>query len=252
MTGRRTKHITRVPTYGTRRLRRNRRGYMLLETVVAAGMLVVALSIIGAQFHDSQMAIRRMERRVRALTLAEQQLAFLDLGLIELESIDEVEEGDFGPRFPDWGWRMRTEPTSVEGMFRLTVEVLHHFREGDYTEDSFEHDDAETVHQVYAFRAKPQTLDLAADFGLSDDEYEEIAAKLASAGIPGLDAATFDPSVLAKLDSEDLLKALPVVLSALGLDLGALEAMIPPDILKELKDSGIFGDEAEGGKNETP
>ena len=84
------KHLTRVPECGTDRARRRRRGYMLLETVVAAGMLVVGLAVIGSQFHDSQMAIRKMERRVRAFTLAEQQLAFLDLGLIELESIDST------------------------------------------------------------------------------------------------------------------------------------------------------------------
>jgi len=220
---------------------------MLLETVIAAGMLIIGLAIIGSEFQDSQMAIRRMERRVRAITLAEQQLSFLDLGLIQLDSIDEVEEGDFGPRFPDWGWRMTTEPTAVDGMFRLTVEVLHHFREGDYKEDSFNYDDAETVHRVYVFRAKPQTLDLATAYGLSDDQYEEVSQKLATAGIPGLDAAAFDPSVLAKLDPQDLLKALPVVLDALGLELGALESLIPPEILKELKDNGLLEDvQAEG------
>jgi len=225
---------------------------MLLETVVAVGMLVVGLAIIGSQFHDSQLAIRKMERRVRAFTLAEQQLAFLDLGLIKLDSIDEVEEEDFGSRFPDWGWRMTTEPTAVDDMYRLTVEVLHRFRDGDYTENSFQFDDAETVYRVYAFRAKPQRLDLAADFGLSDAEYEDVAQKLASSGIPGLDAASFDPSVLAKLNSEDLLKALPVVLDALGLELGALEALIPPDILRQLEESGVFGEEQQDGQQNAP
>ena len=62
-----------------------------------------------------------------------------------------------------------------------------------------------------------------------------------------MDASAFDPTVLAKLNSEDLLKALPVVLNALGLDIGALEALIPPAILQELKDSGIFGDDPQEG-----
>jgi hypothetical protein len=215
---------------------------MLLETIVAAGMLVVALAIIGSQFHDSQMTIRKMERRIRAITLAEQQLAFLDLGLIKLDSVDEVEEGDFGSRFPDWGWLMTTEPTAVDSMYRVTIDVLHRVRDGDYRQDTFEYDDAERVYRVFALRAIPQRLDLAEDFGLSDEEYDEISEQLSSAGIPGLDAAAFDPSVLAKLDSEDLIKALPVVLNALGLDLGALEALIPPDILQQLKDSGVFDD----------
>jgi len=228
---------------------RRRRAYILLETVVAAGMLVVGLAVIGAQFHDSQMAIRRMERRVRAMTLAEQQLAYLDLGLIELESIDEVEEGDFGPRFPDWGWRMRTEPTAVDAMFRLTVEIQHYFREDEYRKDTFPHDDAETVYSVYLFRARPQSIDLAADFGLTEDEYDKVAERLATAGVPGLDAAAFDPKVLAKLDSEELLKALPVVLDALGIDIGALKSLIPPEVLQELKDSGVLDDE-QGGEGQ--
>jgi len=237
--------IQKVTGRGIQREPARRGGYMLLETVIATGLLVTALAVIGAQFHDSQMAIRRMERRLRAMTLAEQQLAFLDLGLIKLDSIDEVEEGDFGPRFPDWGWTMRTEPTSVQSMFRLTIEVEHLFREDDYTEDSFDHDLAKKVQTVYVFRAKPQRLDLATDFGLTEDEFTDVAEQLSSAGIAGLDAAAFDPSVLARLDSEELLQALPVVLNALGMDLGALKALIPPEILRSLEESGAFGDQGD-------
>jgi hypothetical protein len=104
------------------------RGYVLLEVVIATGLLVVALAIIGGQIQDSGTAIHKMERRLEAARLAEQQFAFLDLGLVQLDSVDEVAEGDFGPRFPDWGWRLITEPTAVDGMFRLKLEVLHHIR----------------------------------------------------------------------------------------------------------------------------
>jgi len=38
--------------------RRNRRGYVLLETVVATGLLIVGLAVIGAQVQDSQTFAR--------------------------------------------------------------------------------------------------------------------------------------------------------------------------------------------------
>ena len=231
--------------------RARRCAYILLETVIASGLLVVGMAVIGAQLQDSDMAIRKMERRVRGMILAQQQLSFLDLGLIKLDSLDEVEEGDFGPREPDWGWRMVTEPIAVEGMFRLTLEVMHNYREGDYRKDTFEHDDAEVVYFVYLFRATPQTLDLAADFGLTDEELEVVSDKLAASGLPGFNALAFDPAALAKLEPEELLEALPIILDVLGIDLGELSALIPPDILRDLQESGLLGgladDQEQGG-----
>ncbi len=226
-------------------MRTNRRGYVLLETVVATGLLIVGLAVLGAQIQESDTAIRQMRLRLRAMTLAEQQLAELDLGLIELDSVDEVQEGDFGPRYPDYGWRLITEPTAMEGMFRLTVEVLHLIREGTYKEDDFDYDAADILFTAYAFRPAPQALDLGIDFGLSDEEFEKVSEKLSNAGIPGLDAQSFDPTILAKLDFAQLVEVLPVFLDAMGMKLGELEAMIPPGVIAELKKSGLL-DELEG------
>jgi len=218
----------------------NRRGYVLLETVIATGLLIVGLAVLGAQIQDSESAIRQMRLRLRAMTLAEQQLAELDLGLVELDSVDEVQEGDFGPRYPDFGWRLITEPTAIEGMFRFTVEVLYLVRMDAYKEDDFDYEAADTVFTTYAFRSAPQALDLGVDFGLDDEEFESISEKLANTGVPGLDAQSFDPTILAKLDFEQLVEVLPVVLDALGMKLGDLEALIPPEVLEELKKSGML------------
>jgi chorismate mutase len=225
------------------------RAYVLLETVIASGLLVVGLAVIGAQIQDSDTAIHKMERRTRATMLTEQQLAFLDLGLIELESLDELEEGDFGPREPNWGWQMLTETTSVDGMFRLKLDVMHHLRDGKYSEDTFEYDDAEVILSTYVFRAAPQSLDLAADFGLTDEEFEVVSEKLAASGLAGFDAFAFDPSILAKLEPQELLAALPIVLDVLGIDLGDLESVIPPEVLRDLKEAGLFGGD-EGGSGD--
>lgn len=231
-------------------MRTSRRGYVLLETVIATGLLIVGLAVLGAQIQDSDMAIRQMRLRLRAMTLAEQQLAELDLGLIELDSVDEVQEGDFGPRYPDYGWRLITEPTAIEGMYRFTVEVLYLIRDGAYKEDDFDYEAADILFTSYAFRPAPQALDLGIDFGLSDEDLERVTEKLSNAGIPGLDAQSFDPAILAKLDFAQLVEVLPVFLDALGMELGDLEALIPAGVLEELKKSGMLDELGGADKGE--
>ncbi len=233
------------PQEHCRRTRR-RSSYVLLETVIATGLLVVGLAVIGAQVQDAAATVKKMERRTRALMLTQQHLAELDLGLIELDSVDQMEEGDFGPRYPDWGWRIITEQTAIDGLYLLQVEVLHMLREDDYREDDFDYDDAKLVHTAYAFRPAPQAIDFAADFGLQEDEVDELSEKLSSLSIPGLDAFAFDPALLAKLDFEEVLEALPLVMEAFGLSLEDLMASITPGMLEQIKQSGLLGDDESG------
>ena len=221
-----------------------RRAYVMLETVIATGLLIVGLSVIGAQLQDSNAAVHKMRFKTQAIMLAETQLAMMDLGLVELDSVDEVQEGDFGSRYPDWGWRLITEPTSIDGLFRITIEVQHLVRQEDYREDTFEHDHADTLFRASAFRQPPRPLDLATDFGLNDEELDDFLDKVGSAGIPGFDGGSFDPAFLANADVEELLKMLPA-LQQLGISMGDLESMIPPDLLKQLQESG-FMEQIEG------
>jgi hypothetical protein len=220
----------------------------MLETVIATGLLIVGLGVIGAQLQDSNAAVHKMKRKTQAVMLAETQLAMMDLGLVELDSVDELQEGDFGPRYPDWGWRLITEPTSLDGLFRITVEVLYLPREEDYQEDSFDHDAAEMLFRASAFRQPPRALDLALDFGMSEEELSEFTDKVGEADIPCFEGGTLDPTCLASIDIEELLKTLPA-LQELGLNMGDLEAMIPPDILERLRESG-FLEKAEGAVGE--
>ena len=232
------------------RLRHSRcGGYVLLEVVIATGLLVVALAVIGGQIQDSGTSIHRMERRLEAIRLAEQQFAYLDLGLVELDSVDEIEEGDFGSRFPDWGWRLITEPTAVEGMFRLKLEVLHSIREEAYREDDFPWDEAELVYSAYSLRAAPQKINLAADFGLTEDELAEFAEKMEGAGLP-IDPSAIPPSYGLDAPFEDFIAGLPVLLEAMGIDIGDLEALIPPELLQQLKDEGLLGGEEDEGEED--
>ena len=131
----------------------------------------------------------------------------------------------------------------------LSDEETHQLVEaiGDLLEEAhegrFDFDDADTVYTVYAFRPLPMALDLAEDFGLPDDEVDAISEQLSELGIDGLDPLAIDPSILPKLDFEEFLQALPVLLKVFGVELGDLERMLPPDVLQELRDLGVFGEE---------
>jgi len=228
----------------------------MLETVIAVGLLVVGLAIIGSQIQDSDTSIRKMRLKTRALMLAEQQLAYLDLGLVKLDTIAEIQEGDFGPRYPDWGWRIMTEPTSLDGIFRQQISVLYKVRDEAYQADSFDYKNADDIYDVYAFRPNPKPLDLQTDFGMTDKELTDLNQKVTDNQIPCFDGGTFNPTCLATLDSQELLKALPVAVKLFpGANIDQLEQLIPPDVLQQLKDSGLLGDlenAAGGGKGGQP
>jgi len=209
---------------------------------MATGMLIVGLAVIGAQLQESNKAVHTMKLKTQAVMLAEMQLAQLDLGLVQLDSVDEVQEGDFGSRYPDWGWLLITEPTAIDGLFRLKVEVYHRFRDGEYRQDSFEYEHAEQIFSAIGFRQAPRPLDLATDFGMREDELAEFADKIGQAGIPCFEGGTFDSTCLANIDIEELMKTLPA-LKELGINLGDIESLIPPDLLESLKQSGLLGGE---------
>jgi len=251
--------ISTAAVGGTRRrgagltgTRRARGGWVLLETVIATGMLVVGLAVIGAQVQQADKTLKEMRLRLQAMMLAELQLAQLDLGLVELDSVDPIQEGDFGPRYPDFGWRLTIEETAREAVFLLKLEVLHLRRDGDYEPDSFEHDWSQSLHTVYAMRMAPQPLDLGVDLGLDDEELVELGEKLDLLGIDGLSVDALDPTILATLNFEDFLEVLPLIADAFGLDVSELLASLPPDLLEVIKDTGLLDEPASGEDEEAP
>lgn len=233
-------------TYSTSHGHR-RSGYVLLETVVATGLLVVGLAVLGAQVQDAQSSVRKMERRIRAIMLAEQQLAELEMGLVELQSVDEIEEGDFGPRYPDYGWLITTEETTIENMYLVQLDILHYLREDGYREDEFEFDEAETLYTVYAMQAAPQPVHFGEDFGLGEEELLELTERLSELGIPDLDPASFDMRFFQNIDFEELLQTAPLILDALGMDIRDLTSVLPPQLLRQIQESGALEGTADPG-----
>lgn len=227
---------------------RRRRAYLLLETVLATGLLIVALAVIGGQMQKSHLAVKNMPRQFRANALAEQFLGEMDLGLVELDSLDDIEEGDFGPRFPDWGWRMVIERTAIDDLFLLEIDILYLRRDRTYRQDSFDYDEAKTMQTVYAARALPERVDFALDFGLDEDEVDELAERMAEAGLSEFDPSSFNMrDFFGNTPSEDLMQQLPLLMDKFGFELADVAGFVPPELLEELKKMGLFGEpEAEG------
>jgi len=243
--------IDRVSAIRLRSTRRRggfrRAGYVLLETVVASGLLIVGLAVIGAQIQESVTSVRQMNREGRAMFLADMQIAQMSLGLVELDTVDEIQEDDFGERFKDYGWRLIIEETSVPDLFLLTLEVLYYPRE-NYRDD-FDYDVAEVLYTIRTFRVTPRPLDLRTSFGIPDEEFEELSNKLAETGIEGLDAEAFDPAILGKIEIEELMEVLPLLMDAFGMDPTQLLGQLPQEVRDALDSSGVL-DQIEGVGNE--
>jgi len=227
-----------------------RHAYLLLETTIATGLLIAGLAVIGAQVQQAETSVREMELQLRALMLAEMKLAELDLGLVELDTVDPIQEEDFGPRFPDFGWRIITDETSIEQLFHMQLDVLYLRREGEYEPDDFDHEEAEVLHTLYALRLLPQKVDMREELGLPEEEADELCEKLEAVGIP---CEEFPPNMLGGLPIDDLLEKLPLIAEAFGVDLTSMLAQLPPNIRTILEEAGELGDpdaDAEGGDEE--
>ncbi|MCH8966367.1 MAG: hypothetical protein IID43_01695 [Planctomycetes bacterium] len=219
---------------------------MLLETVIATGLLIVGLAVVGAQVQSAVTSVRMMDRRARAIVLAEVQLAELSMGLIELDSVDAEQEEEFGPGHPDFAWRLTIDDTAVEDLFQLKLEVLYQPREG--IEETFDFDDAEVLHTVYAMRVAPRELDIGAVFALSDDELAQVVEALEESECDCL--ASLDESLQLDLPCwvgllpEELLKCYETLQGIPGFDLAGASQALPPgyqDMFQDMLDRALGG-----------
>lgn len=237
---------------GRDRVHVRRSGYILLETVLATGLLLVGLAVIGAQLQEANKSVRVMDLRLRAMMLAEQHLAELDLGLVKLDSLDQIVEEDFGPRYPNWAWRLTIEPSRIENMFVLRLDVFHRVNEG-YKKDGFDYDSADLLYTVYAMRPSPQPLNLIVDFGLSDTQAEQIGTQF---GQFNLDPSDLLPSDIPNRPVEELIPLLASLLKATGMSADDILALLPPEVRTALEQlggiEGILGQGGEGNPAQVP
>jgi hypothetical protein len=197
-----------------------------MEILVALAILILGLTVIGSQFHSSWEASRTTERFYKALLLAESKLAEIDTGLIPPD--EEIEE-DWGELFPQYGWRLTLEPSAVEDLFYLTLSILFDEARMD-TETEFDFDEAEVMFTTYILRATPERIDLTRDFGMEEEQADELAEQLVGVGEMGIDPRDMDPGIFRDLELEELIEVLPPLLQAFGMDMDDIMGMLPADL----------------------
>jgi len=198
-------------------------GFMLLEMVIAVGLLVLGMALIGAQISTSTDTARETELMSRVVFLAESKIAELDTGLIIPE--EEIEE-DFGRLFPEFGWRMRIVPAAETELNLITLEILYEFaREPD---EEFDFEDAEVMQTYHTLRATPTSLDMTRDFGLEEEQADDINNQLADLTGGAVDVREFDPSIFQNLSPEELAGLAEMLINQMGADASALMQLLPP------------------------
>ncbi len=214
-------------TGGTIRVSHCARASVLLEVLVTVTIIAMFMALIGGQILTSVKSAGLIERRQTAMMLAESIASRLQAGGFEVSEQVQQLSGTFDTAQPGWGWRVSTEPTDDPTLMRIHLEVL----QGDAAQPDASVEAMTRVTDMYTFWAIPAKMNLADDFGLSDED----AAGLASAGI---DVKNFNPASLVGLDLAELLKQYPQLESLLamyGIEPSMLASMDPAMIQKALE-----------------
>ena len=218
--------------------------FVLLEVVIAFGLLAIGMAIIGTQIHESYLTTNDNELKFEAMMLADSRMAQIDslaveFGPAQIEAGEPIEE-DFGRMFPAYASRLFIGPTSIADLNSLRLEIL--YDRARNPDDEFNFDESPVMLTLYTLRATPTTIDLQADFGLDDDRAIQMTESFPEGEF---DPNAFDPAILAKMDLEELIAALPALLDALGISAEQAARMVPPEVLQMLQEQG-FGLEGEG------
>jgi len=157
------------------------RAAVLLEAVVALLLMAICLGAVAGLFSRSMARIRQAVLRSRAMLLAEDKLAEIQLGLVDLA---ETKEGDFKGKPPGFRWSVQMEPLAeVPELQRLTLTVNY-----DEPGDAFEY-------RVYRYFSPSlnfsyaKLMDVASDPSklteVQDQGLRELLEMLDESGFPG-------------------------------------------------------------------
>ena len=195
-----------------------------MEVIVSLGLLVFGLAVVGLQVHTGLDMARTAEQQTRAVMLADMALASLDAGKIVVETYDEEVMGDFGRSlgldilaYPGFAWRVRVEEAEVDNLYMVTMEIWFSARakEDQIDDPEYEIDPEDEgmkkIREVYRLMAAPADIDLGRDFGVSEDQLEELEAQLGDQLPIPIDLTSIDPRFLAGLDDEALAELMPLV-----------------------------------------
>jgi hypothetical protein len=232
-------------------------GFLLLEVVVAVGLLVMGMAVIGAQLQSATDRTYQTNHLARVVFLAESKLAEMNTGLLELEL---EQEDEFGNLFPYYGWRLLAIPLPEDPnpttprhpldtpMVAVTLQILIDPDRDLEVNEEFDFEEAVVIKTYHTLRTLPRALDLTTDFGLDDERAAEINEQLSGVGGGAVDVNALNPAMFRDMSMEELLEVLPVLMPALGVGEESVLNMVPAEIRPLLE--AIFAEQrAESGGN---
>jgi prepilin-type N-terminal cleavage/methylation domain-containing protein len=105
------------------RVKINKKGFSLIETLVASAILSGAVLTVGA-ISTSSLSGTRLNRQYEvATTLIDKQLSLIDyIGIDEFIDIGQM-EGDFEEIEPGYHWEVITEYQDIDSLYLVTITV---------------------------------------------------------------------------------------------------------------------------------
>lgn len=177
-----------------RRARCGRRGVMLLEVVVALGLLVFGLAVVGLQI-DTGLKIAKTNRLyTQAMMLVDSKLSEVEAGVIQPDMLEREVKGDFGIIYPGFTWRIEIEPTEIEGFYMAKIEIgyCENAVEAQINDPMMEIDiedpDTVIVRTAYRLFPEPADINLERDYGLTQEAMDALLADLEGLDPMGGDA----------------------------------------------------------------
>ena len=101
----------------------NKKGFSLIETLVASAILSGAVLTLGAISTMSLSGTRLNRRYEMALSLIDKQLSLIDyVGIDEFVELGQM-EGDFEEIEPVYHWEVATEYQDIDSLYLVTITV---------------------------------------------------------------------------------------------------------------------------------
>jgi len=101
----------------------NKKGFSLIETLVASAILSGAVLTVGAISTSSLSGIRLNRQYEVAASLIDKQLSLIDyVGIDEFVELGQM-EGDFEEIEPGYHWEVVTEYQDIDSLYLVTITV---------------------------------------------------------------------------------------------------------------------------------
>ena len=191
------------------------RGAVLLEVVLSLGILMISMGAIGFTFSNGQYFLERSERLTRAMLMTEKLIVEMDAGLLSMEERElagTFQTDGVTESLPGMSFKVVAEPSPrVVGLLNIDIDI--------YMGDPDDEENRQLIMRTYVVRPLPQGLDFERDFGLDQEQIEQLTEAIPG-GAALFDPNNFDPRSLASLPIDQLVEILPSLLQAFGGQLG--------------------------------